>query len=137
MAYYSKYNLTNQTPVQTYENLVQFTTESSSFTNGVGNEFTSSVNVTSSWANISLSSSYGLKIPAIQAGVTSLLSSSTGSIITFSSPMPNTNYVVNLTASGSGYLTGSRISGPLTVNGFTASFYTASLYLMWSVIGTT
>lgn len=43
---YPKYTLTGKTPAQTYENLVQFNSESSSLVNGDGNDITASLNLT-------------------------------------------------------------------------------------------
>ena len=52
----SNYNLSNQLPINTYEQIVQFEAESSSFTDGTGSLLTS-INLTSSNA---ISTSYSL-----------------------------------------------------------------------------
>jgi len=111
---YPKYTLTGKTPAQTYENLVQFNSESSSLVNGDGNDITASLNLTvanavsaswaptnsvgvisSSWASSSLSSSNTL---GIDAGSDVFIHSHQGSI----SVLATTN--VFLSATGAMYM---------------------------------
>ena len=55
---YPIYNLTNKYPGLTYQNLVQFTPESASLVDGMGNVITGNLNITSSWSDNALTSSY-------------------------------------------------------------------------------
>jgi len=124
-------------------NTVSLTTDinSSLVINGISlnkQVVTSSINsIYATTATNAVSNSFGLGIPAIQAGTTSLLSSATGSLITFNKAMPNANYAVSLTPSGSTGLTGSRVTGNRTTTGFTASFDSFSGNIHWLVVGAT
>lgn len=58
MANYPSFNLTGKTPATTYQNIAQFNAASSSLVDGLGNEITTSLNLSTSYA---VSSSFTLK----------------------------------------------------------------------------